>query len=279
MTCAEAAQPAENVLQPAQPPVVALQLSAGLPSSGTAAHCPAISLPEGQLVQPLPRPPSLMPAATLEAVGVSAPRQAAWGFQHATNGLFAPVQELPGGRPVPTLAFTGPSVQLQPSAAPRAPPAKGLLLSSSSGSLQLSCQMPPASNLSHACAAAPGPQSAPQSEGTSSDVHPSAATVVPTASDEAGAGSSKAPSGQQGGMRQVDSQSSLGQEESGSEREESGAKRRRTKKPRLVWSSELHQRFINAVTHLVSWPLGPPHELAGLRWDQPGGWLYCLSSS
>lgn len=188
-----------------------------------------------------------MSAATLEAVGLAAPRQPTWAFQHATSGLFAPVLDVPGSRSAPTLSFAVPAAPLPAQAGLLV---KGHPLSSSSGSLQMSCQLPPAGGQPQTLAAA----LRPPSEGTSSDVPP----MLSAASDEAGAsaGDSRAGGtqllGQKAGMRQVDSQGSLAQDDSESSEREDGSKQPRAKKPRLVWTSELHQRFINAVTHLVS---------------------------
>ena len=254
LSCAGAPQQEVNV-QDAPAPV---QLSLALPSSASSHQQGPVDLSEGQLVQPLPRPPSLMSPATLKRVGLGPPSQPTWSFQHATSGVFAPVHELPGSRVAPALGLTASVPQSQPPALHR--PGEGHPLSSSSGSLQLSCQLPPGSRWP-APALAAHLKPAQPSDGTSSDMLPSGSTHRGAASDEgvaSGGDSRGLPSQQQPqqglgpSMRQVDSESSLAQQDgSGSDREEGAAKRRRTKKSRLVWTPELHQRFINAVTHLV----------------------------
>lgn len=37
---------------------------------------------------------------------------------------------------------------------------------------------------------------------------------------------------------------------------EAGSSRRGAKRQRMVWTSELHERFLNAVNHLVRFPSG-----------------------
>ena len=64
-------------------------------------------------------------------------------------------------------------------------------------------------------------------------------------------GSLRKNSGGSCGLPKVGSQSSLGQAADSSSDPEDGVKGRPSKKPRLVWTGELHQRFINAVNHLV----------------------------